>query len=67
MELPPPFKEKPKLYTENVEQAIKVRPDNLAFRLDPQERDDILMHEELRELVKSATVIGILALIAVVI
>lgn len=51
----------------NVEHAIKVPPDALAYRLDEQERDDILTHEELRELAKSAITIGILCLIAVVI
>ena len=51
----------------NVEHAIKVPPDALAYRLDAQERDDILTHEELRELAKSAVIIGILCLLAVVI
>ena len=51
----------------NVEHAIKVPPDALAYRLDPQERDDILTHEELRELAKSAVTIGVLCLLAVVI
>lgn len=51
----------------NVEQAIKVPPDALSYRLDEQERDDILTHEELRELAKSAITIGIIALLAVVI
>lgn len=68
MDLPPAFEEPAKrLDTANVEQAIKVRPDNLSFRLDQQERDDILLHEQLRELTKSAVVIGIIGLIAVVI
>lgn len=51
----------------NVERAIKVPPDSLAYRLDEQERDDILVHDELRELTRSAVTIGIICLLAVVI
>lgn len=66
-DLPPINEQKLAIDTTTIERAIKVKPDTLSYRLDNQEREEILLHEELRELAKSALTIGILGLLATVI